>query len=179
MAIVGQINVESRRYSGYLDPRYPIAYWQAALSVTGNGTGGALGIDLVFQQANGPARINSQIYSVERFSIRTSDGVTRSMRVGAINLGGPANLAFSHEYVVLVSSVSGNALSAASGREMAMLPLFLGSQRQAGQTASFSLITDNVDTIVFKFEAEGYRWSPRSVLVDGGPQRPPTGLYAR
>ncbi len=64
-----------------------------------------------------------------------------------------------------------------AGRDMAMLPLFLGSQRLPGITASFSMFADNVDTETYTFEAEGYRWSPRSVLVDGGPQRPPTGLY--
>jgi len=94
-------------------------------------------------------------------------------------MGGPSNLGFGHLYTIVLQLVTSEARSSAAGREMAILPLFLGSQRAAGVTASFSLLAENVDLAPYRFEAEGYRWSPRSVLVDGGPQRPPTGLYAR
>ncbi len=177
MAIVAQQIVESRRYNGWADPRYPIGYWQAARSLTGDGTGGLLGIDLIFQQANGPARLNSQMYSVERLTVTGSDGLNRLARITAVNMGGPANQVFSHTYVLDLRATTGVAGSAALGNMFTMLPWFLGSQRQAGTSASISLIVGNVDTITFTLEAEGYRWSPRSVLVDGGPQRPPTGLY--
>lgn len=179
MAIVGQIVVESRRYSGWIDPRYPIGYWQAALVVTGDASGGSLGIDLLFQTANGPARLNSQMYSVERFSIKSADAVARTMSLEANNMGGPANEGFSHAYSVTVNIFSGVASKGSAVDMLNILPWFLGSQRTAGQTASLSLVTDNIDTIAFKLEAEGYRWSARSVLVDGGPQRPPTGPYGR
>ena len=179
MAIVLQINVESRRYSGYVDPRYPIGYWQGALSLVGNATGGLIGLDLVFQQANGGQLLNSQMYSVERVSATHSDGTNRAYTLSALNMGGPANLGFQHSYVVEVRSRSGGVLCSLDGRFLTMIPIFLGSQRSAGTTASLSLVGANVDLLTVRFEAEGYRWSPRSVLVDGGPQRPPTGLYAR
>ncbi len=177
MAIVAQINVESRRFSGWLDPRYPIGYWQAALSLPGDATGGAIGIDLLFQQANGVPRLNSQMYSVERIAIRTSDNVDRVMRVSSLNMGGPSNLGFTPQYAVLVDRITGGTSAGLRPEALQLLPWFLGSQRNAGITASLSLLSDNTDGIIFTFEAEGYRWSPRSVLVDGGPQRPPTGLY--
>jgi len=176
MAVVAQIVVESRRYSGWTDPRYPIGYWQAALQVNGDASGGQLAIDLVFQSAI-PAFLNSQMYSVERLSITTNDAVDRDMAIKAVNMDGPSNLAFAHQYSVAMNAQDGVGRSAISGGDLTMLPWFLGSQRQAGTTASLSLVTDNVNTITFKFEAEGYRWSSRSVLVDGGPQRPPTGPY--
>jgi len=176
MSIVGQIVIESRRYSGWLDPRYPIGYWQAALALTGDATGGSLGIDLVIQPAI-PAFLNSQIYSVERFSIFSTETTSRVVRVGATNMGGPSNKGFSHQYAVSLETIKGVAASALLAESLAMLPLFLGSQRVAGTTAAFSLLTDNVNDLPFTLEAEGYRWSPRSVLVDGGPQRPPTGPY--
>jgi len=179
LAIVGQINVESRRYSGWRDPRYPIAYWQGALAVTGNASGGLLGVDLVFQQANGPARLNSQMYSVERFSIKTSEQVSRTVRVAAINMGGPSNLGFSHSYSIELVTESNFVQANVAANQFGMLPLFLGSQRGAGVTASLSLVGANTDTVVYTFEAEGYRWDARSVLADGGPQRPPTGPYGQ
>ncbi len=178
MAVAVQIVVENRRYSGWIDPRYPIGYWQAALTATGDASGGILGIDLVFQTAQS-LRLNSQMYSVERLSARAGDSVARVMGVTAVNMGGPSNLGFSHEYSILTRAINGAAFTSISAEGLQMIPWFLGSQRIAATTASLSLITDNVDTIVFKFEAEGYRWSARSVLVDGGPQRPPTGPYGQ
>jgi len=177
MAIVAQVNIESRRYSGWNDPRYPIGYWQGALSLTGNASGGILGIDLLFQQANGAAFLNSQMFSVERFSIETDDEANRDMQVKAINMGGPANKGFVHAYTVLVDAVAGAGRASVRAESLALCPWFVGSQRTPGVSASISLLVDNANGILFEFEAEGYRWSPRSVLVDGGPQRPPTGLY--
>lgn len=179
MAIGGQIVVESRRYSGWIDPRYPIGYWQAALSLTGNATGGFLTIDLLFQPAF-PAFLNSQMYSVERFSIREDAGIDPLIvRLGAVNMSGPANLAFSHEYAITMGRITGVSDSVVRADQFGMLPWFLGSQRVPGLSASLTMLTANSDGTVFKLEAEGYRWSARSVLVDGGPQRPPTGPYGR
>jgi len=178
MAIVGQIVVESRRYSGWNDPRYPIGYWQAALVVTGNDTGGSLGIDLVFQPAVGPAFLNSQMYSVERFAATSGAvGTPVIVRLRATNMGGPANIGFTHEYAITLAPLTASLGSAVQTSDLTFLPWFLGSQRSPGTTASLSLATSNLDTVPVRLEAEGYRWSPRSVLVDGGPQRPPTGLY--
>jgi len=177
MAIVGQIIIESRRYSGWLDPRYPIGFWQGALTLTGDASGGALAIDLLFQQANGGAFRNSQLYSVERFAAETDDESSRDAQIRAVNMGGPDNVGFLQGYRVIIDSVAGTGKSALATEAMNLVPWFVGAQRTAGVSASVSLVADNANGIAFHFEAEGYRWSPRSVLVDGGPQRPPTGLY--
>jgi len=177
VAIVVQTIVEGRRFSGWLDPRYPIGFWQGAASLTGDASGGNLGIDLLFQQANGPERLNSQMYSVERFSISSRANADAQVQLRALNMGGPSNQGFRHDYAATIEAFGTPSDSAVVASMMAILPWFLGSQRLAGTTASLSIITDNVDGITWDFEAEGYRWSPRSILVDGGPQRPPTGLY--
>ncbi len=176
MSVIGQIVVESRRYSGWVDPRYPIGYWQAALSVTGDASGGILGLDLVFQGAVPPA-LNSQMYSVERLGMTMGRNSDETARLVAVNMAGPRNKGFEHQYSIELIAQTGNARSAIEGNQLSFLPWFLGSQRTPGVVASLSAVFVNTDTIVYTIEAEGYRWSPRSVLVDGGPQRPPTGLY--
>ncbi len=178
MAIVGQVVVESRRYSGWTDPRYPIGYWQASLTLVGDASGGLFSIDLLFQPAF-PAFLNSQMYSVERFGISSNEDADRVVRLAAINMNGPANQPAGHAYAISLLTSSSVASGGATGSALNLVPWFLGSQRQAGTSASLSLITLNSDLISFTLDAEGYRWSPRSVLVDGGPQRPPTGLYQR
>ena len=178
MTIVGTIQVESRRFSGWTDPRYPIGFWQAALVLTGDASGGTLSIELIFQTANGPERLNSQMYSVERFSATTTDDATKEARIAALNMGGPANVGFSNAYNIRLQNHSiAGAGSSVNGDELVLCPWFLGSQRLPGIVANLSLALPNINSEINKFEAEGYRWSARSVLVDGGPQRPPTGLY--
>lgn len=178
MAVVDSIVVESRRYSGWVDPRFPIGYWQAALTVTGDGTGGLLAIDLVFQGAI-PGFLNSQMYSVERVGVAASNNVARVVSLIAPNMAGPSNQGFVNQYALAMSPHTHGGGSAINGDQLTFLPWFLGSQRAAGTTASVSMVTTNTDTIAFTFEAEGYRWSSRSVLIDGGPQRPPTGPYGQ
>ncbi len=176
MAVVQSIVVESRRYSGWIDPRYPIGYWQAALTVTGDASGGLLAIDLVFQGATA-LLLNSQMYSVERVGVTASNNVARVVSLAAVNMAGPANQGFLNQYAIAMSPHTHGGGSAINGDQLTFLPWFLGSQRTPAITASLSMITTNTDLIVFTFEAEGYRWASRSVLVDGGPQRPPTGPY--
>jgi len=176
MSVLDSIVVESRRYSGWIDPRYPIGYWQAALTVTGDATGGLIGIDLVFQGAQAP-ELNSQMYSVERVAASKDSGTVRAYTLSAINMAGPANEGFVHQYIVTMQIRTGAGRAALPGDQITFLPWFLGSQRTPAITASLSLVGQNDNTVAITFEAEGYRWSPRSVLVDGGPQRPPTGLY--
>jgi len=176
LAVLSSIVVESRRYSGWLDPRYPIGYWWAGRGITGDATGGVLGIDLIFQIATA-AILNSQLYSVERAAVRSNDETSRVVRLSAVNMAGPQNAGFTNEYTVPIVAAVGVGSSAMSAEAMALFPWFLGSARLPSITASFSMVADNVDTVAFIFEAEGYRWSPRSVLADGGPQRPPTGPY--
>ncbi len=177
MTVVAQINVESRRYNGYLDPRYPIGYWQAALSLIGDASGGFLEIDLLFQTANGVDRLNSQMYSCERLAAGTDDGFVRVVAIQAVNMGGPSNQGFQQRYTVTLNTPAGVAVSSVQMGDLTMLPWFLGSQRTPGLVTSLALIAQNTDLATYTFEAEGYRWDARSVLVDGGPQRPPTGLY--
>jgi len=176
MSVVEQIVVESRRYSGWADPRYPEGYWQASLNGTGDATGGILAIDLVFQEATAVA-LNSQMYSVERIAIVSFDTTSREVRVFTVNMGGPSNQGFTQQYTVSVVAETAMSRGAIHGDQLTFLPWFLGSQRLAAITASLSIFLPNVDGLIVAFEAEGYRWGARSVLVDGGPQRPPTGPY--
>ncbi len=176
MSIVGQVVVESRRYSGWTDPRFPISYWVAALNVVGDASGGTLGIDLLFQTALS-LFLNSQMYSVEQLAIITTDNVDRVVRIVAVNMGGPTPAGLSQEYSVPLLAQTNAAKSGISTEALTLLPWFLGSQRTPGVAASLSLVTENTDLTIFKLEAQGYSWSARSVLVDGGPQRPLTGPY--
>jgi len=176
VSVVAQQDIEYRRFSGYLDARHPQGTWFGVVTAVGDATGSLLALDLVFGRPT-VLTLSSQIYSVESVAIRSSENVTRVARLFAVNMSGPSNLSLQHELSVTLGALALGADNALDAQDLAFLPLFLGSQRTAGTTASFSVILNNVNTISYRFEAEGYWWAARSVLPDGGPQRPPTGLY--
>jgi len=176
MSVIVQEFVQGRRYSGYRDPRYPLGTWFAAGTVTGDGTGGTASVDLVFSPATAPT-LNSNLYSIEQLSIRDTENVSTTYRVTATNFVGPRNQTLLHTYGMTLVGEDGAAFGVLAGADLAFLPIFIGAQSQQGTTASFTAIRNNTTGIVTIFEAQGYFWGPRSVLTDGGPQRPPTGLY--
>lgn len=174
MSVVSQQDVFYRRFSGYQDPRFPEGYWFARGTVTGDATGGVMALDLVFTAA-AITSLNSRIYSLEQLSLTQGDNTDRTYELRGLNMTG-LPLAFTHNYAIEVRGLPGGG-GALDLRELAGLPLFLGSQNEVGTTQSVSLIIDNVNGLTYRAEGEGYWWGPRSVLIDGGPQRPPTGLY--
>lgn len=177
MSVVDQEPVRIRRYNGYLDPRYPLGTWFARGDVTGDATAGSAVVDLVFTNALAPI-LNSNMYSVEQLSLFDTENVATTYRMDAINFEGPtAGFPLIHRYALRLVGEDVGTGGVLLGESLAMLPMFLGAQSQQGTTSALSVRRLNTDTIVTTFEAEGYYWSPRSVLVDGGPQRPPTGLY--
>jgi len=177
MSVVEQIDVRYRRFSGYLDPRYPEGHWFARASVTGDGSGGFATLSLVFAGATLATR-NSRIYSLEQMSVSSTETTERVNLFTAANMG-TTQFAQNNEMAVRSLDLAFNTpvAQAVEIGQLSFLPLFLGSQRFVGTTTSIDMLMTNVNAIVYNFEAQGYWWGPRSVLVDGGPQRPPSGLY--
>jgi len=168
--------VELRRFSGYDDPRYPSGSWHVRVLALGDATGGTITLGAILALAGSPA-LSSLIFSLEQHALSTTVGTTRFYRLFTDNMSGPSNAALVVDYVEQVVGVGGVARAATAGSTLVREPLFLGSQRFQGITSALRVAIVNDDAIVHLFTAQGYYWTARSVLVDGGPQRPPTGLY--
>lgn len=176
MAVAAEQAVEYRRFNGYLDTRYPEGYWYGVVSVTGNVTGGTQVCILAFGE-NPPAFRNSRIYNLEQFSVLGTPNTVRGVVLNARNFDGPSNAGMLRNYMINRQSAGGSPNSATEGEGYNFLPLFLGSQGDLADVQALQATMTNVDGDETTFEAEGYWWGPRSVLADGGPQRPPTRLY--
>ena len=175
MSIGTQILVSTRRYSGYLDPRYPLGSWQAVLEATGDASGGTLFIDLMFATSFAAA-LSSIIWSVEQIALQSTDATPRNFQLRTINMGGPPGSSLDNQHA-LITAVDGTGGTSLDATDVSPLPMFVGSQSGIPTTALVGIVGTNVDLQVVHFEAQGYYWGARSILPDGGPQRPPTGLY--
>lgn len=176
MSIVTQADVHYRRFNGYLDPRYPQGHWFAKLNLTGDASGGVMQAGLVFTRV-AQAR-NSRLYSLEQVSLfSNNNGTPRPGRLFTTNMVGPPLFSLEHRQIINTGADAEGASSTVQATDLAFLPLFLGSQNAQGTTSELALTFANADGVVHALEAEGYWWGARSVLADGGPQRPPTGLY--
>ncbi len=177
MTVLAVQGVEYRRFNGYRDPRYPEGMWMGGMTVTGDATGGLMVATLHFNVATDV--ISSRIFSLE--AIGGSNGTVANVDAAleVVNLGGPLSLAplgFRRIYRVFFRGVTSFGAALELGG-LSFMPLFLGAQQEVTVTSQIALSKPNVDLQVQTFEAEGYWWGPRSVLQEGGPQRPPTGLY--
>lgn len=167
--------VSTRLYSGYLDPRYPMGTWFGNFAVTGNATGGTLTIHHQFMAFDQPA-VASILYSLEQLSILSTASGTQQYRVRTFNMDRHPAGALSNAFRVQ-SRADQSGGSSLDTSELLPVPLFLGAPAMQGTTASIALTTANVDVIVITMSVQGYFWGSRSILVDGGLQRPPFGLY--
>jgi len=176
MSVVAQQAAEFRRFAGYRDNRFPMGTWHCRALGVGDASGGTITIDCILALSTQRA-LNSTIFSLEQHDLSRSDGNAGNYRLFSSNASGPSNAALIIDRVGLMIGVGSVARSALDLKDSGWLPLFIGSQRFQGITFRISIGMPNADGISFIATFQGYYWSARSVLADGGPQRPPTGLY--
>ncbi len=177
MTVSGDSPVAFRRFSGYTDPRYPQGQWLGSVTVSGDASGGSVNASLLFSEAT-PA-LNSQFFTLEELGLSLSGtSSTTTARIQTDNLGRDGPAAFQHRMHVNLTGVTAIDTVQLTPRDLSMLPLVLGAMRVVAiQTRMTARITNPGVGDDLRFEAAGYWWGSRSILVDGGPQRPPTGLY--
>lgn len=176
MSVTGEASVQYRRFQGYLDPRLPEGSWFGSTSVVGDASGGEALTRLIFQLASQGSR-SSRMFNIERISTDSTLTVAETSRIQTTNMEGPTSGTLANRFSLLMPLPQSAAGPAIDARSLLFLPLFLGTPRAQGLQADVNIIFQNVTTILYVFEAQGYWWGARSVLADGGPQRPPNGIY--
>jgi len=176
MSVVANFRVDTRPYAGYSDPGFPIASYVASGSLTGDGTGGIVQITFIFQ--NNEADIVTERYNLEQLHVDAESAVNVACIMQAQGMDHrafPFQVLIEQRWgMVLITDTVGDA--PVSLGDLAGLPLWLGMPQpevDAGVRFQFT----NTDTIVFNASIQGFIWGPRSILVDGGPKRPPNGYF--
>jgi len=171
--------VDIRPWSGYTNRAFPIASWIAQGIVTGDATGGSTFITLIFELSETDFR-TSQMYNLEQLSIHignASGNFTGSMTTRAMDRLAPARDAAEQKWGFLIAP-SGTTEAAVELHALAALPIWLGAPNEDFSVDSgLRFSTPNVDGNVVEVTAQGYVWGPRSILAEGGPQRPPNGIF--
>jgi len=176
MSITTAKLIGHRRWNGSLDPALPSGVWLAEVEGTGNASGGDQSVDIQFALAGNP-NLNANIYSIEQLYISQSAVADAIALVNLSNMDNEGGVPMDARFAVLLRTTEGG-LGAIRPRDAVMFKgLFIGAQRVTGIDGSLSCIIDNVNGNALTMGAQGYFWTPRSVLVDGGPQRPSRAMY--
>jgi len=178
VSIAGTIAVAYRRFSGYLDPRYPEGQWLGSVTVSGDASGGNLIASIIFAEAT-DGNLNSRFFTLEELglSISGTDSADTA-QVATDNLGRDGPAAFQHRMFYGLQSDGSAGVIQVAPRDLGLFPIVLGAMRvPLVQTRIFARVNNPGVGDDVRFEAAGYYWGSRSILVDGGPQRPPAGLY--
>jgi hypothetical protein len=162
-----------RKFSGWLDHRYPEGMWYVRGEVTGDASGGDRQIFCAFQFA-AEAPLSGRMFSLEQAFVNDANSVDKVVRLRTSNMDDFQGSTMTNNMPVSLLATEGGS-ACWSGADF--MPIWLGSAAAAATDVLLTLDADNVDTAAIRLMAQGYYWSPRSVLIDGGPQRPPRGMF--
>jgi len=176
MSVSALSTVLHREFEGWADPGLPTGFWAGTVSVVGDASGGQRAVELQFNPSTAPR--DRLFYSLELCTMFDTDNNAKVGVIEAINVDSvtPSTMQFTRVLPLLAglsqAGVTPEAVNSLRGT-------FLGGQVSAGVVTRVAYRTTNVNTAILAFNAQGYFWGPRSILVSGGLRRPPDGMYAR
>jgi len=178
VAVSGTFRVDVRPYSGYDNPSLPIAAWIAQAGIVGDASGGDLFINFEFRGADDNQV--SELFNLEQMAIDTSSGAAaEDLLMDTRNMDSLAqNRPVSDQRwaISLANIISGEGVALPMTRSN-ILPIWLGAPNGVEGESGLRFQFDNVDLQLYQIVIQGYIWGPRSVLAQGGPQRPVGGLF--
>ena len=175
MTLIANFRTETRPYSGYEDPALPMGSWIASGALVGNGSGGFLVMNFLFQFGQQPH--NSQLYNVERVAAEVSVGTTQQGHIETRqmdNLAPGRPVGVQRWSFALTDDGADNAIIDLASQ--AGLPMWLGQCQEALLECGVRVQFTNTNLLTYTVALQGYFWGPRSILAAGGPQRPPNGF---
>lgn len=180
MSVISDVQIRRRLWRGYDNPSLPIGMWVAWIGLTGDASGGDSTMDITMENAEAsPAvpQLTGNHYNLEALEIQSGAAVTRQAALQFINLSVSMDGAQTTRQwsAPLISNQLGDA--GLSIGNMLSRPIFLGTRQLVGTGCFIRLTLDNVDGQTEQMWAEGYIWSARSIMAEGGLQRPLGALY--
>lgn len=172
MSISKVSRVELRPWNASEDPSLPEGAWVASDIVSGDGSGGNMSV--VFGFAPGSEPLSSRMWSLEQWSAGFGTSLLGDA-IGLITILGFDRLTqtrvFQSRFYAfdMVDTLIG---STAARPEQFPRSIWLGPPSLAGQDASLTFGTVNLNAVGLRVTCQGYVWGPRSRLAPGGPRRP-------
>jgi len=177
MTVIGTFPVQRLPWRGYDDPALPVGIWMASGTTVGDASGGSIRVRLAFTTENAPA--SGDIFNLEQLTSFSSVGATRTGFMTAVNLAPAPRLNVVDRLWSLVWNVMDPLGNIGLGQTLLDLPIMLGGRQSvAANPASIDVgFTNPTATDSLSVTGMGYVWEARSVLAEGGPQRPVRNLW--
>lgn len=176
MTVSDTFRIEYRPFSGFNDPRLPIAAYIAQGGSVGDVSGGS--VLMAFQFSGTGPRV-SEMYNLEQLAVDTSADAADQL---LMTTQGMDQLAPTREaspqkwhFATVGDSVAESAVQLLFAGSA--LPVWLGAPNSEGEGSSLRFEFANTNLRLYAVTIQGYVWGPRSVLADGGPQRPLGGMF--
>lgn len=181
MSVTGNFVYDVRPYSGYTDPSLPTGAYIAQGGIAGDASGGLLTMNFLFQIAE-QNRI-TELFSLEQISLDIADGADVDVVMSTLNMDilSQARAASPQKWFFRVINVTTALGGAIAEMGTTILPLWLGSPNidALGDAGGLRFQWVNANLRLYAITIQGYIWGPRSILAEGGPRRPVSGLFSR
>lgn len=178
MTILSDVPIRRLQYRGYDDPALPVGIWWVTGVVVGDASGGTAQVRGTLKE-EGDA-VSGNMWNLEQVMAFTSDATPLAIFITAAGLSPSRELpGVDAIYQGILDTTGAGLGNTALGNAMHRLPIWLGAVRGGADvraTIGFG-ITNPTASDSLAVSAMGYIWDPRSILVDGGPQRPERSLF--
>lgn len=137
---------------------------------------GDITINFVFHHP--AAGINPNMYSLERFFAVDTSGTAGFLGLRTINMDQPGAGDTGLWAVALeMLGTEGGYQAVRPADLLGLVGTFLGRTSNQANSSSLTVEHDNILGNILTVGAMGFVWDTRSVMADGGPQRPVPSLY--
>jgi len=173
VSVVGPIFI--RPYRGFDNPAFPVAHWVAGEFVIGDLSGGTSDFTIVFKPGGQP--LSGRLFNIEELSISESANAGEFRSLQSIGMDRFNPLLGPTTWDLAFVLQSGNFEATQPAILANAFPAFLGAAVSVASVAALQYTGTNSNGNIVRLRAMGYIWEARSILAEGGPQRPPTALY--
>lgn len=178
MTVINMVPIRRLPYRGSDDPALPTGIWWGTGVIVGDASAGTMQVRFTLKAEGDP--VSGDVWNVEQLMAFVSDNSTTHFGfITAVGLS-PSREA---PGVDALYPVSFPTLGAGSGQAaigfQPVFPKFLGGTRGGSDTlAAIGIgLTNLTASDSLSVSMMGYIWEARSLMVEGGPQRPERPLF--
>ncbi len=177
MAVSVEGPIFIRPYRGFDNPALPVAHWMAAEFLLGDLTGGSADFTIFFKPGGQP--LSGRLFNLEELLFSSSINTEPPVSLQTIGMDRFNALLGPSTWDQSFQLQQGNFESTQPATLSLAFPAFLGAAVSVPTAAALQATVANTNGNFNRLRAMGYIWEARSLLAEGGPQRPATSLYGR
>ncbi len=177
VAISGASRPRHLPFRGSSNPSLPIGMWEADAEVTGDASGGDMGVSCVLTEAG---QVDDDYYSLESMEFQVDQDTAINVTSHVANMRNLANPAAPRTMAIALGVASGiGGRFGPRGSEFSFLPWFFGQGPAVGTGLQLFVKIATVNTLNLAMRGRfwGYRWGARAMDTPTGPVRPPGSVF--